>query len=226
MGYIKKDHLGCYGNKWISTPNIDKFARGSFVFEDAYIASFPTVPNRRDLFTGRFTFTYADWSPLTSEEVVLSEISRKAEYRTMFIADTPHTTAPGYDYQGGFSGWLKIRGQEGDPLVTDPHDIELPCSPEKLRNPDIVKQMMRNGLLRHSEEDYYCAQTMREAEKWLEKNYKEKFFLYIDTFDPHEPWDPPHYYVDLYDKNYQGEEVIYPVYGPCDYLSQDELKHI
>jgi len=223
---LRRDHLGCYGNKWISTPNIDKFARNSLVFEDAYIASFPTVPNRRDLFTGRYTFTYSDWSPLTSEEVVISEVLGKAGYQTMFIADTPHTTAPGYNYQLGFSGWIRIRGQEGDPLTTYPRDIELPCSPQKLRSPERVKQMMRNGLLRQSEEDYYCAQTMRKAEKWLEKNYKENFFLYVDTFDPHEPWDPPHYYVDLYDRDYKGEEVIYPVYGPCNYLNQDELKHI
>ena len=223
---LRRDHLGCYGNEWISTPNIDKFAKHSFVFEDAYIASFPTVPNRRDLFTGRFTFTYSDWSPLTSEEVVISEVLNRAGYQTMFIADTPHITAPGYNYQRGFSGWIKIRGQEGDPLTTSPHNIKLPASPEKLRNPERVRQMMRNSLLRHSEEDYYCAQTMREAEKWLEKNYKEKFFLYVDTFDPHEPWDPPHYYVDLYDENYEGEEVIYPVYGPCNYLTEGELKHI
>ncbi len=222
---LRRDHLGCYGNKWISTPNIDKFAKNSLIFEDAYIASFPTVPNRRDLFTGRYTFTYSDWSPLTSEEVVISEILGKAGYLTMFIADTPHTTAPGYNYQRGFSAWIKIRGQEGDPLTTYPRDIELPCSPQKLRGPERVKQMIRNGLLRQSEEDYYCAQTMREAEKWLEKNYKENFFLYVDTFDPHEPWDPPHYYVDLYDKNYKGEEIIYPVYGPCNYLTQRELKH-
>jgi arylsulfatase A-like enzyme len=223
---LRSDHLGCYGNRWISTPNIDRFAKSSLVFNDSYVASFPTVPARRDLFTGRFTFTYSDWSPLTAEERVISEVLGKAGYLTMFIADTPHSTAPGYNYQRGFSGWVKIRGQEGDPLVTDPVDIDLPAAPEKFRNPEKVKQMLRNNLLRKSEEDYFCAQTMREASMWLEKNYKEKFFLYVDTFDPHEPWDPPHYYVDLYDKGYTGEEVTYPVYGPSDYLTRREIKHI
>lgn len=223
---LRRDHLGCYGNDWISTPNIDKFSKISLIFDSAYIGSFPTVPHRRDLFTGRFIFTYTDWSPLTSEETVISEILGKHGYLSMFIADTPHTTAPGYNYQRGFSAWLKIRGQEGDPITTDPVDIKLPCSVHKLRNPERVKQMLRNNLLRKSEEDYFCAQTMRQACMWLERNYKEKFFLYVDTFDPHEPWDPPHYYVDMYDKNYNGEEVIYPVYGPSDYLTKREIKHI
>lgn len=224
---LRRDHLGCYGNKWISTPNIDRFSKMSLTFENAYIGSFPTVPHRRDLFTGRFIFTYTGWSPLTPEETVISEILGEKGYLSMFIADTPHTTAPGYNYQRGFSAWLRIRGQEGDPIATDPVDIKLPCAPHKLRNPERVKQMLKNNLLRKSEEDYFCAQTMRQACMWLEKNYKrEKFFLYVDTFDPHEPWDPPHYYVDMYDKNYEGEEVIYPVYGPCDYLTEREIKHI
>ena len=223
---LRRDHLSCYGNNWISTPHIDKFSKISLTFDNAYIGSFPTVPHRRDLFTGRFIFTYTDWSPLTSEETVIAEMLGNHGYLSMFIADTPHTTAPGYNYQRGFSAWLKIRGQEGDPLTTQPKEIELLCSREKLRNPERVKQMLRNNLLRNSEEDYFCAQTMRQACMWLEKNYKEKFFLYVDTFDPHEPWDPPHYYVDLYDKNYTGEEVIYPVYGPCDYLTNREIQHI
>jgi arylsulfatase A-like enzyme len=32
--------------------------------------------------------------------------------------------------------------------------------------------------------------------------------------------------VDRYDPGYQGEEVIYPLYAPADYLTPEELKHI
>ncbi|RJS88674.1 sulfatase, partial [Candidatus Bathyarchaeota archaeon] len=46
------DYLGCYGNKWIHTENLDRFAEDSVVFDNAYIASFPTIPHRHDLFTG------------------------------------------------------------------------------------------------------------------------------------------------------------------------------
>ncbi len=50
--------------------------------------------------------------------------------------------------------------------------------------------------------------------------------MYVDFFDPHEPWDPPRWYVDMYDPGYKGEEVIYPAYGSCGYLTEDELSHI
>ena len=57
---FRRDHLGCYGNEWISTPNLDRFAEKSIVFDHAHAASCPTVPNRHDLFTGRYTFTYSE----------------------------------------------------------------------------------------------------------------------------------------------------------------------
>ena len=55
--------------------------------------------------------------------------------------------------------------------------------------------------------------------------FHENFFLYVDTFDPHEPWDPPKHYVDMYDPGYKGEVIDHPVYDYCDYLSAAEIKH-
>ena len=225
---FRRDHLGCYGNRWIHTPNLDKLAGESMVFDRAYAASFPTVPNRADVMTGRFTFTYFDWSPLPRDQVVMAEVLSEAGYATMMVADTPHFLKDGYNFDRGFSGWHWVRGQENDRWMTDPIEVELPCAPHKLRSPEgAVKQYLRNVSQRKSEADYFVAQTMSVAAEWLERNRKQKkFFLYIDTFDPHEPWDPPQWYVDLYDPNYRGEEVIYPVYGPCDYLAKRELKHV
>ena len=34
---FRRDHLGAYGNDWIHTPNLDKFASSSAVFDNAYI---------------------------------------------------------------------------------------------------------------------------------------------------------------------------------------------
>ena len=54
--------------------------------------------------------------------------------------------------------------------------------------------------------------TFKTAMQWLEHHYKEDFFLYIDTWDPHEPWDAPSYYTEPYWPGYDGE-VVLPVYG-------------
>ncbi|MEA3346330.1 MAG: sulfatase [Chloroflexota bacterium] len=225
---LRYDHLGCHGNEWISTPHIDRFADKSIVFDRAYEASFPTVPTRHDVLTGRYTFTHAAWAPLPRDEVVLAQELGKVGYTSMMILDTPHIIENGYHYDRGFNGWEWIRGQESDRWRTAPGHPDLPCSREKLRNPDrLVAVHQRNIALRRYEEDTFAARTMAQACRWLERNYREheNFFLYVDTFDPHEPWDAPQWYVDMYDPGYEGEEVKYPVYGPTDYLTPDELKH-
>jgi arylsulfatase A-like enzyme len=224
---FRQDYLGCYGNNWIKTPNLDKFARKSAIFDNAYAASFPTVPHRMDLVTGRFTFPYREWEPLPEDETVISEMVGEKDYISMLICDTPHILEDGYNFDRGFTGWEWIRGQETDRFYTDPVEICLPCSLGKLRHIDVLERHLRNVAHRQGEKDCFVAKTMSTAAQWLERNYKQdKFFLWVDTFDPHEPWDPPRYYVDMYDPGYEGDEVIYPIYGNRDYLSDEELKHM
>ena len=226
---FRRDHLGCYGNEWISTPHLDRFAELAIVFDRAYAASFPTVPNRRDLFTGRYTFTYSQWAPLPRDEVVLAEELGKVGYASMMILDTPHITENGYYFDRGFTGWEWIRGQETDRWHTSPAYPDSPCDRSKLRSPErIVNVHQRNVHWRRYEEDTFVARTMSEAILWLERNYNqhEGFFLYVDTFDPHEPWDPPEWYIKKYaDPDYDGQVVSYPIYGPTDYLTKAELQH-
>ena len=225
---FRRDNLGCYGNTRISTPNIDEFASQSVVFDRAYTGSFPTVPNRRDVLTGRYTFTYADWSPLASQETVLAEVLGQAGYTSYMVLDTPHIMANGYGYDRGFSGWKWIRGQEGDRFKTDPMQVKFPCAIDKLRAGErTTGQYLRNVSDRRSEADYFAPMTLADACDWLDRNHdRDKFFLYVDTFDPHEPWDPPKKYADMYDPGYEGEEVIYPLYAPSTFLSEPELAHI
>lgn len=226
---FRRDNLDCYrGNNWIETPNIDRFAKESVVFDHAYAGSFPTVPNRRDVLTGRYVFAYSGWEPISSDEVVLPAVLRKAGYTSYMILDTPHIIANAFGFDRGFHGWNWIRGQEGDRWKTDPHEVELPCSVEKLRGGAwTTSQYLRNVSDRRGEEDYFAPMTMRGAMDWLDRNHKlDKFFLYVDTFDPHEPWDPPRKYKDMYCAGYEGEEVIYPLYAPCSFLTDPEMAHI
>jgi len=223
---FRRDNLSCYGYGEVHTPHLDRFAEKSFVFDRAYCTSFPTVPNRNDILTGRYTFTYKHWAPIDADEVTLTDVLNKAGIVTALVVDTPHPFTPGYNYQRGFQSWEVIRGQEHDQWKTSPREVKLPCDPEKLRNPyGTVVQYLRNVADRKSEADYFAPKTMTTACEWLERNYKHPFFLYVDTFDPHEPWDPPQYYVDLYDPGYEGEEVIYPRYDKCEYLTESELRH-
>ena len=50
---LRFDHLGCYGNRVVKTPNIDALAAKAWVNDSFYVASPICMPNRATLMTGR-----------------------------------------------------------------------------------------------------------------------------------------------------------------------------
>lgn len=48
----------------------------------------------------------------------------------------------------------------------------------------------------------------------------------IEVFDPHEPFDPPFPYNEMYNPAYDGQRFIWPTYGKTDLYSEEELKEI
>lgn len=222
---LRRDAVGAYGG-FAHTPNMDRLAQEGTLFEQAYTGSFPTMLLRNELYTGRPTFLYKAWAPLGAEERTLAEDLSDAGFLTGLVTDNYHPYTLGYGYQRGFASWDLVRGQESDPYRIGPQPLPYPCDPDKLREPErAVQQYLRNVQDRKDESDYFCAQTFRRAARWLEDVGDRPFFLMIDSLDPHEPWDPPPYYVDRYDPGYVGQQVIYPRYDHCDYLSDTELYH-
>jgi arylsulfatase A-like enzyme len=210
----------------VDTPHIDRFAGKSTVFERCYVASYPTVQNRKDLFTGKIIFPFEGWSPLDSKAVTFSKRLNDAGYWTQMIQDTPHTLLNGFNFQRDFKGWQFIRGQETDKV--GPRPQPQPGMENKARGQSNWSRHLGNiRELRRFEQDCFVAQTMTEATHWLERNHDlGKFFLYIDTFDPHEPWDAPRWYEEAYNPGYDGESYRYPVYGKADVYSKAELDQI
>lgn len=180
---FRKDHLPCYGNPAVIAPNLTAFAKDALVFDNCFAASFPTVPARADLLTGRYTFTYLDWGPLPQTEITLAQQLNRAGYLTFGIADTPFLIRNGYGYDRGFQDFQWIRGQRTGAELDDVR------------------------MQRRSEQDHFAPMTLKGAADWLERHSRDKFFLYIDTWDPHEPWDPPDYYVRPYYPDYAGERI-------------------
>jgi arylsulfatase A-like enzyme len=72
------------------------------------------------------------------------------------------------------------------------------------------------------------ARTVTEATEWLEQNDGlDRFLLWVDMWDPHEPFDPPSYDWDRYrDPTYSGDKIIYPAYGRPNYMTADEHQSV
>jgi len=231
---FRYDYVGANGNTWIKTPELDAFSRRSINFDNCYVSSFPTVPMRTDAFTGKYSFPYYGWQPLSDSETVIAEVLGVNGYVNQIIADTPHMMKEKMFLHRGFHGSYWIRGQEGDVYLTRMnHKIEQIMPPEKTR---LIPMPFGAPLvdLHHWlhrdwrwEEDRYMVQTCRTASRWLEDNYKaEKFFLWLDCFDVHEPWDAPEYLVDMYDPDYDGPPMKHPHYGPATDYTKAEIKNL
>jgi arylsulfatase A-like enzyme len=169
------------------------------------------------------------WQPIPDNQITLAETLRHEGFRTAFITDVYHQFKPGMNFHRGFDEWRWIRGQEGDAYNSSlVFDLKPHTTRSGMCNKNILRRYLANTSKRRSEEDYFAPRVFSEAERWIRENSgADRFFLCIDSFDPHEPWDPPQKYVDLYDPDYSGQSVITPMYRNWqDYLSEEELGHM
>jgi len=88
-----------------------------------------------------------------------------------------------------------------------------------------LSQHLANTQSWNSEEDRFAPKVFSAASELLQKAARgdRPFFLVADSYDPHEPWDPPEEYVSLYEESYKGKEPIIPNYGEDDYLTDRQL---
>ena len=225
---LRYDHIGANGNPWISTPNLDAFAAEAAVFDHNHLCSFPTVPNRHEMMKGRHGNPFQAWRPLEWGAMTLPKALRLAGYETMFIHDTPHLANFGFGFDRPFSGWEFVRGNEADRWRTDYFsELQVPGGGKFTWDQQATHEF-RNYRHMHREEDQCVARVMSAACEWLDHNAgHEKFFLWIDSFDPHEPWDPPQHYVDMYDPDFEGEKISWPSFGEvADRFSPAEQRNL
>ena len=238
---LRPDHLGCYGNPWIKTPNIDEFSKETIVFERAYAEGLPTLPVRTALFTGKYTLMWRGWQHLEPDDVTLAEVLWDSGFTSAFITDTYHLHKPKMAYERGFDYVEFIRGQEADPYIVDP-GVKVDLSKWHPKNyfteedKRVFVQYLKNRHYWESEEDHFIARVVKAGVKWLEsqvkRGRKDKLFLWLDCFDPHEPWDPPEEYYNSYaPEEYDDLPIIQPFTrgekgGLVEAFTELELRHV
>ena len=202
----------------VKTPHLDQLAADGVVFDRCFAEGLPTIPFRRCVFTGIPSFPWrfgtaneglqpagGGWHPIPHEQDALAERLHDAGVVTGLVADTYHMFKPTQNFTRGFLSWRFIRGQEQDGYRSGPlsridlaaHVRDGDADPKKHA---VIAQYLLNMLDRQEgEEHYLAAQVFRTASQWVEDNARNKpFFLWIDSFSPHELWDPPRQYADAY----------------------------
>jgi arylsulfatase A-like enzyme len=102
----------------------------------------------------------------------------------------------------------------------------LPCPVEKLAPlPKRLDQYRRNAYWYQQQGTNTTATLFREAMQWLQSP-PERFFMWIDAFDPHEPWDAPAQFLKPYPWNAQGDAVFWPKEGFAKMYSDGDLQNM
>ena len=245
---LRSDHLRCYGNDVIRTPNLDALARESVRFTRVYPEAMPTVPARRSILTGRRAYPFRGWEPwlglakrpgwspiMPGTETLLTTL-RRAGYWTGYVTDNPFLGFGDFfePFRRTVREFVPLRGHRKyrptAPGISRQDALHF-LPPGQLRTPEDIERM-RHYLFNNgnvvNEEQQAAARVFTRAGQALEDAKGSKpFCLVVDSFDPHEPWTPPRKYMNLYgDPDYRGPEVGVVNYRPADYLSERSIKRL
>jgi len=208
---LNRHMLGAYGGKDFETPNIDRFAAGAVRFANHYTGSLPCMPARHDILCGALDFLWRAWGSVEIWEDAITCALREAGVTTQLISDHPHLfETGGENYHCDFTAWDYQRGHEGDAWKTraDPSWAGAPSFGRGHTPYDDSRGWFR------SEADFPGPKTMAAAARWVEENagQHERFLLFVDEFDPHEPFDTPEPWASMYDPDWEGPHLIWPPY--------------
>ena len=176
---VRADHLHCYGNEKIKTPNIDALAASGVLFEKAVAQTPLTQPSHASMFTGenpnvhnvRDTGGFA----LQPSSVTMATILQRHGWDTAgFISATVLTKMFGFNQ--GFATYddqLDHRNRR-DPVSTRAADV-----------------------------------TADHAIDWLQQQSGKPYFLWVHFYDAHFPYDPPAAFRKQYPNNPYDAEIAF-----------------
>lgn len=195
LGY---NELGCYGQKWIKTPNIDRLAKEGIQFTDHYSGNAVCAPSRCCLMTGKhpghahvrnngdpknlqhlkakYGWEYPGQNPIPDEEITIAELLKQKGYATAAIGKwglghfgtTGDPNKQGFDLFYGFNCQRHAHNHYPRFLWRNDKKEILPGNDRTL-----------NG-------ETYSQDRFREvALEFIDENKDRPFFLYMPFAIPH-----------------------------------------
>lgn len=201
------DTLGCYGNQFVRTPNLDRLAERGVLFERAYTQSPVCTPSRSSFLTGRYPRTTRcrqNGQSIPADELLVTRMLADAGY-TCGLSGKLHTSTcnpracagterridDGYDEfhwshhpapdwpTNEYIHWLRETGVEYGTSAFN------------------GSRYVQAGMPAEHHQTTWCAQkavNFIEAHASLERPWLFSF----NCFDPHHAFDPPAEYLERY----------------------------
>jgi arylsulfatase A len=189
--------LGCYGNDFNETPNLDKLSAQGMKFMQAYAAAPLCSPTRASIMTGQYPARVGitDFLPAKTDRfldpskyITINEALSKAGYHTGIIGkwhlDTDYENPKGSPRQHGFD---EVIGSETKYIADG--DYFFPY--DKIGTFSTGK-----------ENEYLTDRQCEEASRFIERNKEKPFYLYLSFYSVHTKLDAPENLVEKYKRKF------------------------
>jgi choline-sulfatase len=192
--------LPAYGHQAVRAPNLDELAERSIVFESAYCASPLCAPSRAAMLTGRCASrigVFDNAAELRASVPTLAHLFRAAGYHTCLVGKM-HFVGP--DQLHGFERRL----------TTDVYPASLDWTPDWTRDVadrlpwyhsiEAVQTPARTvASMQTDYDDEVAFHAVRYMHDLAREGPERPFLLTVSFTNPHDPWELPGRYWDLYD---------------------------
>jgi len=177
---LRADHVHCYGYDLIQTPALDLLAKQGIRFTQAFTPSPITNSSHASIMTGLLPSSHgvSDFGvPLTAIYPTLAELLAKGGYRT-----------------AAFIGAVILDSKNLAPGLDRGFEF-YDNFPELTTTKSRWGRIERRGM-----------EVEQRAESWLNAHPAGAHFVWVHFYDPHDPYEPPPPYSDVYkDRLYDGE---------------------
>lgn len=183
--------LGCTGNPYIKTPNIDKFYTDAVRFTNYHVGT-TCAPSRSGIMSGRHCnrvnvyHTIMGRSILLEDEIILPQVLAQNGYTNAMFGKWH--LGDNYPYRPEDRGFHEVVRHGGGGVGQ---------GPDFWMNDYFDDTYWHNGELQKYQG--YCTDVFfTEALKFIEENKNKPFFCYLSTNAPHSPYNLPEKYFDIY----------------------------
>jgi choline-sulfatase len=196
----RRDTLPCYGADFMKTPALDRLADEGQVYEQAYSVSPVCQPARASFLMGQYpslTGVGANAKWLRKDSPTIARLFNNAGY---------HTAAIGKMH---FYPWFETEGFTDRVVAEDKRHIYLPDDWTKFLHehgfqrfhPSQIDEYNQSGcsFTNPLSEDLHVDGFIgNKAVEWIDSVQDEPFFCWVSFNSPHDPYDPPESFADMY----------------------------
>lgn len=182
----RKDHVGLYGGKRPTTPNIDRFFSDAVLFDGAFAPASWTLPVSASLITSVYPYSHGlmdryEHNRLSDDYLTLAELFKAQGYQTAAFTG-------GGDYNRRFN---LVQGFD-----TYVDDANLP---EYVPGP-LLEDAMAGNLPSY----LGIERLVPLAVDWIARHREQKLFLLVQGYDTHCPFTPKPPFDKMFDPGYTG----------------------